>query len=276
MSRHTQKRLSAAADAIQAQPFAVDNAYAVFIETGDLPTDLRLARTVVDRALTARRRVPSRVDGDGSGDKLGSVVATLEAKARRTSSSNTPPGNYITGPARRRVFLEAVQPFDLARDTARYVIKDLVRRGGDPTDAEFIPSDTDLPDFGTAALHLVGWPDGWVRPAYEHQMARVMHQHAALRAGTERDEAWYRAASSALGAFLSKGELPQDDVLLLFALTVGEMFALNMDYFGRDTAELLTAFNAIATGSDAERTDALQRVGTLQVQATHRWEGARA
>jgi hypothetical protein len=256
-------RLQRVGNTIESQPHAVDNAYEVFVETGDLPTNLVLARKVVERALRARRKVPRPLD-DGEGG-LDGVVQRLEAKADRPANGD-PSRRYITGTPRRRVFLEAVHDFEVARNAARNLIKICVREGGDPTDPEFIPSDIDPPDFGTTALHIVGWPDRLVHPDHEHQMARVMRQHAAIRAGTFRDEAWYRSAAAALRGFLSRGELPADATFLLFVLTIGEMFALQFHFFGRGGEDLLAAYDAVAKASDAGRADALQRLGPLQVQ----------
>jgi hypothetical protein len=162
------------------------------------------------------------------------------------------------------VFHEAVHPTETARRAARLLIGLLVQAGDDPTDPEFIPSDLELPEFGGIAMHLLGWPDRWVRPPYEQQLQRVMRQHAQVRSVSDRSDAWYRAAAAGLAAFLRDGEIPADDLQRLFVLTIGEMFAIHAHYFGHGDEDLLAAFDAVATASGPERDAALRRLAQAQ------------
>ncbi len=127
-------------------------------------------------------------------------------------------------------------------------------------------------DFATTGMRLLGWPQDYVRPEYQKQLARVLEQQEAERANRPRDDAeWDRGAGRALSAFLTRGVLPSEERFLPFVLTTCELFALNGHYFGRGGEDLLAAvaFAAIATGNSVERESALQRVGQLQVAATH-------
>lgn len=244
MSRASLKRLRTtqnAVDRLQPTTQALNDMYSRFVSTGELSTHLGHAWHVLERALIARRG--TRANYQGSGKPL-------------------------VGPAREQVFREAAHSFEPARIAARFLIRTLVDAGRDPSDPEFIPSDIPPHEFGTAALHLLGWPDRWVRPEYEHQMARVMRQHAEVRATGQRSDLWYRDFAPALAAFLAQGQLPATEEFLLAVLTIGEMFALNEHYLGRGGEDLLAAYEAVANATDQDRESALRLLGALQ--ARHR------
>ena len=241
-SKAANRRLDLVASIVNTQPLsqqALNELYAKFLKAGELPNDARTARAVVERALVARRS--------------GGITRQEE-------------GLPIAGPPREQVLREAAQPFDVPRKAARLLIEILVEGGGDPTDPEFIPSDYEIPEFGSVAMHILGWPDRLVRPPYEQQMQRVLQQHAQLRAYWPRTDMWYRDAADALASFLTRGELPRDDVFQLYALTIGEMFAIHAHYCGRGGENLLAAYDAVATAPDEERADALRRLGELQAR----------
>lgn len=258
MSRkNTHNRMAALQGAINNQPLnpaAIDQAYAEFLETGELHEDRRIAWTVLKRALHARKR---RVDPHNGHDS---------PFQRRVGDGDS--AGYIAGPPREQVFREAVSTFGPARKCARLLIDLLVEGDDDPTDPEFIPSDLELPQCGSLAMHLFGWPDQWVKPPYEQQLQRVLLQHAALRADSDHSEAWHRAAAAGLAGFLTRGEVPDDELVRRYALTIGEMFAIHAHYFGRGDEELLAAFEASATTSGAAHDAALSHLGALQVRAT--------
>jgi hypothetical protein len=258
MSRkNTNNRLAALRGTIDSQPLnpaAVDLSYAEFLGDGQLPENARIAWTVLNRALNARK---PPVDPRAGSDSI----------FRRRAGDIDRPG-FVALPPREQVFREAVSALDPASRFARLLIGLLIQAGDDPTDPEFIPSDCQIPQFGSTAMSLFGWPDQWVRPPYEQQLQRVLQQHAALRADTDRSDAWFRAAAAGLAGFLSRGEVPSDDLVCRFALTIGEMFAIHAHYFGHGDEELLAAFEASATTSGAERDAVLVVLGALQVRAT--------
>jgi hypothetical protein len=234
------------ANNLQERPIAtlaVDEQYRRLLERGELAAEKRLASAVLCRALQARR--------DG---------------ATPTRSCD-----YEAVPPRERVFREAVDDFAPARDAARLLIQVLVQCGHDPSDPEFVPSDSECPDFGSTAMRVLGWPHEWVRPEYHEQMSRVLERHRRLREAGPRSELWYREASRAWSGFLTRGDLPDDPELQEFALVAGEMFALNADYFGRSVAGLLQAFEDVSAAAADERAAALERLGALQVRACEVW-----
>ena len=65
---------------------------------------------------------------------------------------------------------------------------------------------------------------------------------------------------------LSRGDLPEDDAQCMFALTLGEMFAIHADYFGHGDEELLAAFDAVARTSGAQRQAAMRHLGAVQAK----------
>lgn len=111
-----QRRIDNAAYTFSQQPFlleAIDDSYALFLSTGVLPVDKRMAWPVLKRALCAR--------------KVGGGVSHQE------------PGAPLAGPPREQVFREAVHQLRQVRQAARGVIRALVSAGLDPTDPDFIP-----------------------------------------------------------------------------------------------------------------------------------------
>ncbi len=247
--KSTWNRLAVVARAIDNQPFAlpaIDRAYATFLRTGELAEDNRLAGVVLHRALHARRESADLDTG-----------AWADGQQPAASLKSSPRG---------RVFGEAACSSDPARIAARVLISILVRNGHDPTDPEFVPSGFEAPEFGGVAMHALGWPDRWVRPQYAHQMERVMQQHAKLRKNVVRSEAWYRDAAAGLRAFLTRGEVPSEPDVRLFALTIGEMFALNRHYFTGTPEDLLAAFDAVANAVGAKRDAALVHLAAVQAR----------
>lgn len=244
--RATDRRLSVVAGGIASCPLetrAIDDHYRRFVTQGELSEDNRIAWAVCSRALLARR--------DGAPPRL------------RATPHDAPP--------RESLFREAVCRFGPARDAARVVIGGLASCGLDPSDPEFVPGDTEQPEFGSMALCLLGWPDAWVRPEREAQMQRVLRQHADVRSKGERSDYWYREAAQAIAAFLRAGELPHDPELQSVALVIGELLALHADYFGHGDNELLDAFEATASNTGEHRAVALERLRKLQPTAQETW-----
>jgi hypothetical protein len=249
--RATNQRLQAMHAAIHSQSLrlqSIDRAYATFLRTGELPDVERLAKAVLRRALFARK---------AAAEQLGSVAPWR--------NGTVPVARKPT--ARELVFAEAAYGIAPERKAARLLLDALVRNGNDPTDPEFIPSDFDVPERGSVSLHAFGWPDQWVKPPYEQQMERVMRQRDYLRTLPNQDDAWFQDVGVAIHGFLRHGVLPADAVFELYALTVGEMFAIHAHYFGKGGEDLLAAYAAVATATGAERSAALLHLGAMQVRA---------
>jgi hypothetical protein len=242
------KRFDATETALQQCPLAADainETYGSFLRTGTLPKDRRLSWAVLERAIQARK-------------------ASADTRANRSMWDRL--HDLPSEDARYMVFREAIHEDPAPRDFARILIRALVRSGDDPTDPEFVPTDLEQPEFGSMAMHALGWPDLWAREPYAKQLQRVLAQHAALRAQGPRSDLWYHKAAAALAGFLSRGDLPQDDAECLFALTLGEMFAIHADYFGHGDEELLAAFDAVARTSGAQRQAAMRHLGAVQAK----------
>lgn len=244
MTRRTFDRRPSTAEVIdgsrQVSPSAIDDLYSRFLSTGELPPVRKAAWDVLERALRAGR---------------GGRVSWQEHS------------RPLAGPPRERVFREATHENDTARDAARLLIRILVDAGDDPSDPERIPSDYDPPGFGSISLHILGWPDAWVKPPYEKQMERVLGQHAQIRAvAADRTDWWWREAAGAVSAFMTRGEVSSDPGLRMFALTGAEMFAIQAHYFGRGNEELLAAFADVAATTGKQQEEALARRGWLQAR----------
>jgi hypothetical protein len=153
------------------------------------------------------------------------------------------------------------------------VLRAMVRAGYDPTDADLIGPEMEPWLFAPVCLRLMGWPQDFVRPQYQKQLARLLEQQAAERAVRPRNDEWDREAGKALSAFLTRGVVPTDSRYFAFVMGIAESFALAGDFFGKlgdGVPELPAAFDAIATGSPTGRAEALQRIGPLQA-ATRDW-----
>lgn len=237
------RRMQNTEDLLRDQPVstaALDDLYERFLQRGELPMARNAAWGVLKRTLSARR---------------GGKVSRQEF--------GCPPA----GPPREQVFREAVFDSEAARNPARALIRILVEAGFDPSDPEFIPSDYEVPEFGSLAMHILGWPDAWVKPPYEAQLQRVMQQQTEIRSVGGRSEWWYREAATALAAFLNRGELSPEPDLRLYALTIAEMFAIHAHYFGRGDEALLAAFADAAATTGPQHEAALRTLGQLQARS---------
>jgi hypothetical protein len=230
---------------------AIDDAYKRFLEDGTLPEDRAIAGRVLQRVLDARKKVP-------------------EVEAERLALGLSQP----CGTTREMLFREACCSDKVIRGFARMLLRAMVRAGYDPTDPDLIGPEMEPWLFAPVCLRLMGWPQDYVRPQYQKQLARLLEQQAAERAVRPRnDDEWDREAGKALSAFLTRGVVPTDSRYFSFVMGIAESFALAGDFFGKlgdGGEELIAAYDVIATGSGAERAAALQRVGPLQV-ATRAW-----
>jgi hypothetical protein len=247
-------RVQKAEECINRFPYryeAIDDAFKRFLEDGTLPEDRAIAGRVLQRVLDARKKVP-------------------QIEAERLALGLDQP----CGTTREMLFREACCTDKVIREFARMLLSAMVRAGYDPTDPDLIGPEMEPWLFAPVCLRLMGWPQDFVRPQYQKQLARLLEQQAAERAARPRnDDEWDREAGKALSAFMARGVVPADSRYFAFVMGIAGSFALAGHYFGKlgDRVEdLLAAFDAIATGSPEERAAALQRIGPLQV-ATRQW-----
>jgi len=167
------------------------------------------------------------------------------------------------------LFREACCDLKPARELARLLIRAVVQDGHDPTDPDVIQPELEPAEFASTAMQLLGWPHDFVRPDYRAQFVRVQQQLADARTNRPDDDAeWKSGAGAALAAFLTQGVVPAEPRYFAWVIATSEQFAIHSDYFGRGNKALLAAFDALASESEADRAQALQQVGPLQVQAT--------
>jgi hypothetical protein len=224
---------------------AIDDAYATFIDKGTLPEDLQLSAAVMLRVLNARK--PEKEREAWRRDLIAS------GKLRQPNGS-----------AREMLFAEACCKDKAIRNLARSLLRVVVQAGYDPTDPEMIEYELEPEDFAPVCMRLIGYPDEFVRPEYKAQLKRVQRQQTQLYELRPAHEEWDRRARKAVAAFMTRGEIPADPLHYLYALSVGETFALVGNYCGRGGEDLLAAYEAVASSSGAERTAALDRLGRMQ------------
>jgi hypothetical protein len=224
---------------------AIDDAYAQFIHHGTLPEDHALSAAVMHRVLHARKPDP----------EIEAWRRDLIARGRLRQPN---------GSAREMFFAEACCEQKWLRDFARSLLRAIVQTGHDPTDPEMIAVEMEPDDYAPVCLRLIGYPDDFVRPEYKAQLERVHRQRTQIYEQRPAHEDWDRRARKAVAAFLTKGEIPSDPLHYLYALSVGETFALVRHYCGTGGEDLLAAYEAVATSSGAERTAALEHLSKLQ------------
>lgn len=225
----------------------IDRAYDVFLREGDLPSDRSLAGAVLLRVLNARKPVPSSPE----------VVENAGSQRLRQPYGTT----------REMLFREAACPLAPVREFAQSLLKVLVQAGYDPTDPGLFGPEMEPQDFAPVCVRLMGWPEDFVRPQYREQLQRSLRQQAEARAQRPlHDDRWDREAGTALGGFLSRGEIPEPR-FYSYVMTIAEPIALFEHYLGRASDELVAAFDAAATSTGEQRVAALQHLGRLQ--ATH-------
>lgn len=226
---------------------SIDDAYSTFLAHGTLPTDRTLAGEVLHRALHARKPLPP------SAEQLDQAAAGTLWQPYGTT--------------REMLFREAVCDLKEVRDFARSVIEVVVKAGHDPTDPELFGPEVEPMDFVPVCMRLMHWPEEYVRPEYQGQLARVLRQLNEVRAHRPLgNEQWDRGAGAALSAFLKHGQIPTDTRFFLYVLSIGELFAVAGHYYGRCGEELLAAYESVATSTGEQRLEALRHLGELQAR----------
>ncbi|HEX6943538.1 MAG TPA: hypothetical protein VF128_11465 [Gemmatimonadaceae bacterium] len=172
---------------------------------------------------------------------------------------------------RAQLFGEALHSSEVVRMAARSVLKYLVEVGRDVTDPEFVPSDVEMPSFGSLGMHMLGWPECIIVPPYEDQAQRVLNRLEELRGRIPRyRDFWFRDVAAAVAAFHTHGELPPDDLLRKHVVTLGEFYALMANACGRGDPARIEAFGRVATAEGEQRHAALKQLAIVVVNAGRR------
>jgi hypothetical protein len=253
MNRRLAKRVEQLDQRVRSLPLddrQVDQHFQSFCECGELPSDQRVAAAVVDRALTTQTSPRKPVD-------FGALLHELKA------AITADPADCRPDP-RRQLFGEAVHAPEPVQQAARLVIKALVAAGGDVTDPDFVPSDLELPEFGSFGMHLIGWPTILVQAPHEEQAENLLARLDLVRrriSSREGADAWFEDFASALHDFHEGKGLPADDALIQEAvLVVGELAALTNALVDEPDATVLRAYREGAAGPKAARRKAIARL----------------
>lgn len=259
MKRAQKNRLKKVFQQIEALPITravEDAAFERFRETGELPEHRRLAGAVVDRALRGgAERESQEVLG------MRKVIEHLKRLADDLTEADPEPEPELL---RESLFNEAVYGDEVIRIPARAALKVLVGIGRDVTDPQFIPEEVEMPDFGSVGLHVLGFPEEFVRPPYEDQAGRLFEQFASIRERIDRDDpGWSEAYGEAAVRFLRMGELPDDDLMREAAIANGEWVGLLAHTCGQGDPGVMALFNRVGTAVGAEREDAIVELQEL-------------
>lgn len=228
--RDRKKRLNKVGRRIEATPItsaAEDAAFERFRETGDLPDHKRLAAHTIERAIQLPRHRPLR----------------------------------------ETLLQEAIHEFSVVRLAARGVLKLLVSLGQDVTSRNLLDEDMEPPEYGSVAMHLLGWPECIVRPPYEEQARRLLGRLASVRRQvTPGDERWFRRFAATAARFFTRGELTEDEFVRGAVLVYGEFLALCRNIGGQGDPAVLAAFDEAARVAGEMRDAAVERLQELAAE----------
>jgi hypothetical protein len=247
------RQLEHAIDAIPVSPETTKAAFQRFRETGELPADKRVSRTVISRA----KRGYDVVGDQGSKD-------WFEAEVRAALENNR--NHRPKDPVMNELYDEAVYAPEPLQEVAREVLRALARSGRDPSEPVFaqLGIAVNLPEYGSVGMHLLGFPECLAKRPYVRQAKRLFARYDELRMRVDQDDRhWFERFRAAAWAFWTEGEVPDEPLLLDAVLADAEMKALIRHAEGIDVAELMGAFAACDIPASGERWEAIDRVRQL-------------
>jgi hypothetical protein len=112
-------------------------------------------------------------------------------------------------------------------------------------------------------MHVLGFPQQWVRPPYEEQAARLFAREDAMRARIPlptEDPGWFEDQVNATIEFYRTGALPEDELRLDALLAHIELDAIIAHKKGRDVGELMALLDKVQWKEGEEQEEALKRV----------------
>ncbi|MEO6594317.1 MAG: hypothetical protein ABIP94_06155 [Planctomycetota bacterium] len=224
-------------------------AYTNFREAGQLPKEQRVSADVVRCVKNGHdpRKQPLCYS-----DIPGLVVAHLHAPER--------PKDEVLD----LLLDEAVWAPEPLRSLARDLLEEFVDMGADVTKPFLAERGIQVPDFGSAALHLIGFPHRFGMPPYEEQAERLFARYAELRERIDQNNTrWFDEAQQAIELFQMCGDLPRDELLRDAVLADAELCTLVRHARGKDVSELMAAFDAAANAKADERDAAIAQVQAL-------------
>ncbi|MEO6594181.1 MAG: hypothetical protein ABIP94_05460 [Planctomycetota bacterium] len=250
-ARNTQ-RLRKVEHAVARLPIRKDvlvQAYTNFREAGQMPKEQRVSAEVVRCVKNGRdpREQPLCYS-----DIPGLVVSYLHAPER--------PKDEVLD----LLLDEAVWAPEPLRSLARDLLEEFVDMGADVTKPFLAERGIQVPDYGSAALHLVGFPHVFVMAPYEEQAERLFARYAELRERINQDDdRWFDEAQQAIEIFQVNGDLPRDELLRDAVLADAELCALVRHARGEDVSELMAAFDAAANAKADQHDAAIAQVQAL-------------
>ena len=248
------KRVARVEQSVATQPIdedALQNAFASFRATGVLPQSRRLAEAVTDKALLGHRTRSQALDD------LPTLIAELRSCGNMSMEPDGAVEDRISRSVRRSLFAEAIHGHELVQQAARGILRWAAARGIDLTDPKFL-ADQSMPEFGSVALDLLGFPECLAVPPYKAQVRRLLVRNADLRSRIDTNATdWFEPIGSALVEFRASGRLPSDELLQGCVLADSEFLAFAAHYLGAGDAELLAAFDTAARARGADQSAAI-------------------
>ena len=255
MMRMRTRRVNRVENAVDAMPFtneALREAYDTFRMFGELPHYERLAQAVIESALVGRL-LPVQEPMDEPA-KIRMLLRQAVEEAR------TPPPERTL---REYLLDHAGYAPPRLRAEAQLACRYLAGKGADLTDPHYL-EDEPLPAHNSIGMRLLGYPNRLARPPYDEQARRLFARLDALRDRSPQDQAeWMKDYGTAVEAFHTMAELPEDELLLDAVLADAELIALFQHAAGDDVGEWMAALDRAATTTGAARDEAIDTVRAL-------------
>lgn len=219
-----------------------------FRETGELPTDVRLASTIVRQihdgfGVTCNER--------GEVDWGRTMMEAVHVKPREKD------------PVMDGLRNEAAHATGMVQAAARQMLIALAKVGFDVTEQQFVG--WDLPEFGGVGTMLMGIDKRLVKRPYVRQGRRLLRRTEKVgRSQPQEDRRWNERVDQAFDEFQHQGIRPDDPRILELILVIGEWHTLMRHYGGEDVRELMAVFDAAARTKGEERD---RWIGELQTRA---------
>jgi len=232
-------------------------AYEIFQWFGDLPDEDQIADAVLRRALRGGATQDPREESH-----LEKLLRVTVLRERREHGVSQQPN------VRESLFCEAMDANPYVRKIARAAIAVEVAHDGNVEDPNFA-AHHGIPKHNSVAMHVLGYPQKWVRPPYEEQAARLFARQDELREripNPNEDPDWFEEQVDVTLEFQKTGVLPEDDLRRDALLAHIELDALVLHKRGRDVSELMMLLDRAARAEGEEREEAIERVCAMAAE----------
>jgi hypothetical protein len=260
MHKATKKQLTRLEHAIGSapgNPAVTKAAFELFLKTGELPEDIRVAQAVADWAVTGVPPMHSmqRVDW---GQLILAYMQQAESPVEITYKA---------------LLAEAIHGPGMVQVCARQALRSLAEAGADMRKPGL--SGIEMPLHGGVGMRMLGFPERFATGVQQGQFERLLARVDLLRERLPQgDQRWFANMRLATERFQLDGEMPADERMLEAILVLGELSTLLRAKAGEAVEQELAAFASAASAAGAARTDAVQNLQELAAAGVFAHEAA--